>query len=189
MSKDKKYWEDFYKKFEVSSPSPFAEWVAGEVAPDPCSIIDIGCGNGRDSKFLMSRGHSVTGVDSALPEDMGTEFIKEDIAAFISNNPCRWDVVYARFFFHAIPYHEVWKILQWCSGILAAEFRVIGDVPILYKEHDRYLLDPNLFYKSLKDLDYHVKHFSVSRGLSPMNGEDPLLARVIAVKKEDLNFE
>jgi 2-polyprenyl-3-methyl-5-hydroxy-6-metoxy-1,4-benzoquinol methylase len=66
MSFDKglvRYWDEYYKKDAAPSfPSPFAGYVANKLRTKQ-NILEIGCGNGRDSKFFSSKGHHVTGLD------------------------------------------------------------------------------------------------------------------------------
>ena len=48
------YWDNYYANSDLNSkliPSQFAAFVAGELKKNSY-IIDIGCGNGRDSFFL-----------------------------------------------------------------------------------------------------------------------------------------
>ena len=48
------YWDEYYKKEHVPSfPSPFVKYVANQLISE-LDILEIGCGNGRDSKFLSS---------------------------------------------------------------------------------------------------------------------------------------
>jgi SAM-dependent methyltransferase len=37
-----------------------------ELQPEKGSIIDVGCGAGRHSKYLASKGFNVTGIDTAF---------------------------------------------------------------------------------------------------------------------------
>ena len=66
MSFDKElihHWDEYYKKDKAPSfPSPFALYVANKLSTQQ-DILEIGCGNGRDSKFFSSKGHHVTGLD------------------------------------------------------------------------------------------------------------------------------
>ena len=66
MSFDKElihHWDEYYQKDNAPSfPSPFAEYVANKLNTQQ-NILEIGCGNGRDSKFFSSKGHHVTGLD------------------------------------------------------------------------------------------------------------------------------
>ena len=66
MSFDKElihHWDEYYKKDKAQSfPSPFALYVANKLSTQQ-DILEIGCGNGRDSKFSSSKGHHVTGLN------------------------------------------------------------------------------------------------------------------------------
>ena len=57
------HWDVYYKKDKAPSfPSTFAEYVANKLSTKQ-NILEIGCGNGRDSKYFSSKGHHVTGLD------------------------------------------------------------------------------------------------------------------------------
>ena len=45
-----------------TTPSPFATWVADRLEPRQ-HILDVGCGNGRDSVYFAEQGHRVTALD------------------------------------------------------------------------------------------------------------------------------
>ena len=46
------HWGEYYKKDNAPSfPSPFTEYVANKLSTEQ-NILEIGCGNGRDSKFF-----------------------------------------------------------------------------------------------------------------------------------------
>lgn len=47
------------------APSICGEFLIDELSPSS-SILDLGCGYGRDSKALLEHGHRVTGVDNAM---------------------------------------------------------------------------------------------------------------------------
>ena len=61
------YWDEYYAARATTRrplPSQFATFVAGELER-PHRVIELGCGNGRDSIFFASYGHQVTGVDGS----------------------------------------------------------------------------------------------------------------------------
>ena len=60
----KQYWSRFYASLHTTVPSPFAASVAMELT-ERNEVIDIGCGNGRDSMFFAGLGHRVLGLDLA----------------------------------------------------------------------------------------------------------------------------
>ena len=132
-SKIKDYWSRFYAYAHTTLPSPFAASVAIELT-EPGVVVDLGCGNGRDSLFFAQSGHRVVGLDfSAKAIDNNrrqvqekrlddVEFKQVDIAApnalvdvlnrmeetaIQEGDERRARVaIYARFFFHAISEQE-----------------------------------------------------------------------------------
>lgn len=60
----REYWSRFYAGRHTLTPTPFAQCVAQELRV-PTQVVDIGCGNGRDSIFFAGLGHRVLGLDVA----------------------------------------------------------------------------------------------------------------------------
>ena len=57
------YWDQYYRNQICSTqPSPFAQYVATLVEPGK-TLIDLGCGNGRDSLFFAKQGMQVVAID------------------------------------------------------------------------------------------------------------------------------
>jgi len=56
------YWNNFYKELDLSVPSQFGVMVATECDKGP-TIVELGCGNGRDSLFFAGQGHNVCAID------------------------------------------------------------------------------------------------------------------------------
>jgi len=182
MDNNTEYWNNFYKSFKEDSSSSFAKWISTQniITPDS-KIIDIGCGNGRDTKFILSISSNIVGVDSALLESPDFNFLQSNIEDIITKD-CKYDIVYSRFFFHSIPQDVTYDILKWNNGILLAEFRVDGDEPILYPDHTRYLVNAEWFEKVIYEL-YNVEFICVSKNLAVYKEENPIVMRVIARKK------
>ena len=61
-----RHWGDFYRSRRrdrvPTTPSPFATWVADQLEPRQ-HVLDVGCGNGRDSVHFAEQGHRVTALD------------------------------------------------------------------------------------------------------------------------------
>lgn len=66
FNRDSAYWDGYYgrRPQEIEEPSMFASWVAKQL-PLEADILDLGCGNGRDSLFFISCGFHVTGIDAS----------------------------------------------------------------------------------------------------------------------------
>ncbi|MBK7764431.1 MAG: hypothetical protein IPI46_13990 [Bacteroidetes bacterium] len=52
---DKNYWESYYaQQNAIMIQSPFAEYVAKNLIAICNSLIDLGCGNGRDAIYFAN---------------------------------------------------------------------------------------------------------------------------------------
>lgn len=60
----REYWSRFYAGNHTLTPTPFARCVAQELSA-PTQVVDVGCGNGRDSIYFAGIGHRVLGLDVA----------------------------------------------------------------------------------------------------------------------------
>ena len=56
------YWSNFYTRNEFDSGSPFFETVNAR-SDTPATVIDIGCGDGRDALAFGAAGRTVLGLD------------------------------------------------------------------------------------------------------------------------------
>ncbi len=144
------YWSRFYAYAHTTLPSPFAASIAIELT-EPGFIVDLGCGNGRDSVFFARLGHRVVGLDfSGKAIDNNRKHVREkslddvefkqvDIAApsalvdvlnrmeetaIQEGDERRARVaIYARFFFHAISEEEEDLVLSALSQCLRSGAR------------------------------------------------------------------
>ena len=95
---NKDYWSTFYKNFDVSKESNFAKYVNDKI-PENSKLINIACGNGRDTLFFEKKNHKVIGIDNSNQQNfLGKNFLKMDALNFKLNA----DVFYCRFFVHTI---------------------------------------------------------------------------------------
>jgi SAM-dependent methyltransferase len=56
------YWRQFYREHRIVGGSSFAEFVAGRL-PAGRTVLEFGCGTGRDSIFLAKLSHTVAAAD------------------------------------------------------------------------------------------------------------------------------
>ena len=97
------HWDEYYKKDNAPSfPSPFSEYVTNKLSTEQ-NILEIGCGNGRDSKFFSSKGHHVTGLDRSgtakklcknLYSDESIEFFFGTIINIEKTHKKKYDLIY-----------------------------------------------------------------------------------------------
>jgi len=202
----KLYWKQFYRDNNVTEGSPFAKFVAGRL-PQNCTIIEVGCGTGRDAIFFAEHGHAVFGADRAeegvrrasAAADEGKlqarfqvvdAANREELGAFLNDVPTAGQVViYMRFFLHSIPLPVQEVIFDEISRLpadfmLTLEFRTDKDTlqPKVYGEHYRRYIKPSEVIESLELRGFTIIFEEAGTGLSPFGDEDPHLARIIARK-------
>ena len=62
---DKSYWESYYTKIQKPfDSSTFAKFVLNKMTPNQ-TIIDLGCGNGRDSIYFAENKIRTLGIDQS----------------------------------------------------------------------------------------------------------------------------
>ena len=169
------YWSRYYAHSQrIMAPSSFAASVAAELA-EPCWIVDMGCGDGRDAFFFASLGHRVLGLDAAgtviesnrafvhhtqrdriafQEADLSTPGV---LAAVLRDHAEQAPsgarvVVYGRFFFHAIGDEEEAVILESLAALPSGarcycEFRTTQDAHLAKRlaGHYRRFIDVDSF--------------------------------------------
>lgn len=168
---NKKYWKQFYEKALTLEPSSFAKFCLPYVKGD---LIDLGCGNYRDTNYFLFHKINVDGIDEVYGQKV-EDYIKQN------KSPKN---VYARFFWHSIPRELQLAILKWTSGYVFIEARTTEDQlrPKVFAKHERNFVDVGQLAKDLKDNGFQIIKLEEGTGFSKFKGEDPFLVRVIAKK-------
>lgn len=204
---DKAYWEHYYKEHAVpAAPSLFAEFVSTEYLEPGMRLIELGCGNGRDSVFFARKGVSVRAVDQ-VDEEIAflnnsyahekLEFAIENFTKLKTDNI--FDCVYSRFTLHSVPVEEELRVLEWANaslvegGVFCVEVRSINDPKLqegdrvsdcenIVDGHYRRYLDLHAFKERLLGLGFAVLFSEERTGFAPYGSEDPPVIRVVAKK-------
>ena len=210
MSFDKglvRYWDEYYKKDAAPSfPSPFAGYVANKLRTKQ-NILEIGCGNGRDSKFFSSKGHHVTGLDrsgkaielcKSLYSDEPIEFFFGEVTDITKINQKKYDLIYSRFVVHAMSINEELEMLKTSyqllnnNGQFFIECRSIND-PLsntgevlshterIEGHYRRFIILEELKQRLIK-VGFEIIEAIESNGLAYLGEEDPVVIRVKATK-------
>ena len=207
------YWGTYYGKREAPVlPSQFAVFIANEILtgelPAVRTIVELGCGNGRDSLFFLRHGFSVRGLDGS-PEAIAAcqEGLEAQSSAIQAQATFRhgaadsresWDwlgdmpegpvLIYARFFFHAIDREtgaavlaQAARLLSRRGGALCAEFRTDQDAAAakVTPTHYRRFIAPDDFAAQLA-AGMDVAWRSEGRGMAKYRSDDAHVARFIA---------
>jgi tellurite methyltransferase len=58
------YWNKFYSDIANTNPSTFAKMCLNYISPND-TLLDVGCGDGRDSTFFAQRVKKVISIDNS----------------------------------------------------------------------------------------------------------------------------
>jgi len=94
-------------------------------------------------------------------------------------------VIYSRFFIHAIEKEKTRELIKAIGSktYFIAEFRIEGDEPKIYKDHDRVFWNPKEFAELFNNDEWERCSVWTGRGFAKYIDEDPLVMRIIAKKK------
>lgn len=199
------YWNAYYASLGATRvpPSQFATFALGETA-DHDAVLDIGCGNGRDSMFFGLYGKRVLGVDgseaaiaaceaqaaalglahvSFAVADVGTDALAGAAAAFLT--AAQKPLIYARFFIHAIPEKDEVAMLAFVArhigeGSMAVEFRTQRDEALnkVTPGHYRRFVDPIGFARRAGEAGLAVTYLAEGFGMAKYKADDAYVARL-----------
>lgn len=205
---DPAYWEQYYSRGEVpDEPSAFARFVAARL-PGNAPIIEIGCGNGRDSRYFLAQGRDVCAIDACgvaisgcrdWLAQLGPGAGKGRFFEGRGDDPETWQrlaaevteapLIYARFLFHALNdetenaiLDHAARLLHHRGGALCAEFRTPRDAASskVAPEHYRRFVDPDAFVAKLGQRGLTPSFRTEGLGMAIYLTEDAHVARVIA---------
>jgi cyclopropane fatty-acyl-phospholipid synthase-like methyltransferase len=203
---DKEYWEKYYKSQNAPlEPSPFARDIVGLLTRDK-TMLEIGCGNGRDSIYFARNGVKVLAIDQAesigniLPSGINNlTFIRDDFVTTKWYREKEYDYIYSRFTLHSITENEEQQVIEKISfslkrnGILFVEARSIrddiyglgekvSDNEYIYQGHYRRFLNINELKQKIANKGFEFTLCNESRGYAQYKHEDPVVIRLIARK-------
>lgn len=207
------YWTNYYSTLgNVEVPtesSTFAkftsQWLAqNEINMSEVSIVDLGCGTGRDSRFFASLGAQIIGVDQVkqnLKID-GVQYVTGDLANLHHDivNEESVDIMYCRFVIHSLEKEDASNLYKWVQksmksgGLFFIEARSIADP--LYLRGERNHVDPNVsvyghfrrfiildeLIEELRQLGMEILYHCERDNLSIHRDDNPVLVRLVCRK-------
>lgn len=217
FNKDTAYWNAYYQQRPqiLNQCSSFAGEMLKVIGNqtttgEPKYLLDLGCGNGRDSIFFAKNKIHVVGIDAsnaaiemleeAYEEDVYLEFMCDD---FVTANVLfqrEYDYCYSRFTLHAISERQeeelignVYKALK-KNGLFMIETRTIHDHiyglgeqveknAYRYNEHYRRFIDPDEIVRKLVNMGFTIIYNEEKNGFSRIETDDPVLLRLVAKKE------
>lgn len=199
------YWDYYYLHSKPKKdPSSFAKFI-GELYPERRYILDLGCGDGRDSAFFAEQGRSVVGVDASVAaievcrsrcvgNDENCRFLIGSVTdgslksiMLTSGFAVKNSIIYSRFFLHAVTEDVEDCLLAAASeflhkgALLCMEFRTTDDEKLAKyeKEHFRRFISPDAVMSKCRNYGMRPIYVNIGKGLAPYKGEDPIVARMI----------
>jgi len=206
---NKKYWENYYsEKLGFDKPSSYAIEVLDLIDKEN-SILELGCGNGRDSFYFANNGIRVIAIDQSKNiinqiknENINPTFLCKDIIDIQENFNYKVNHCYARFFFHALNENEENSAIKFITNILPingyffSESRSIksslyGKGKFFFKDiystdHKRRFIRKNNFIAKLEYNGFQIKNIIESDGLAIFKDDDPVVIRICAKKIKDI---
>jgi SAM-dependent methyltransferase len=216
-SQNREHWESYYRRGQKGQPwsilpTQFAGFVANEVRPG--RLLEVGCGNGRDAFFFASAGFEVTASDYSKVAlelcEMRSQQSRHrlelvplnlyDLTQVIRfvDSAAGFDIVYARFFLHAVSEIAERNFWRLCAGVLNpggkcfVEFRTDKDrrATIGLKISNNEVIDGHYRrFLSMRKVKAAAESFSLrttlaisGTGMAIFRGEDPHVGRFILEK-------
>lgn len=208
FDRDVNYWNNFYSALDgLKEPSYFAKTILGRLQSGK-KLLELGCGNGRDSLYFWRNNIVVTAVDasdevinelSTQYKDENIQFLCDDFVSAKTIYKKEYDYCYSRFSLHAINenqenelFENVYQSLV-MGGFFFIEVRSVNDEifglgkkvgrnAYLYNGHFRRFIVLDELVKKLKVQKFKIITAEENRGYAPFADDDPMIIRVIAKK-------
>lgn len=204
------HWANYYSKMNVPlKPSPFARAVSEEL-PKSSTILEVGCGNGRDASHFARCSHDVVALDVSRTaidlcrrthNDLPIRFFCTPISSLDDEFMGSFDIIYSRFCLHAMTESEEIEVLQSSfsflkpGGRLFVECRSIDDPLARMGEvispterifgHYRRFIIPEELASRLENAGFDLVSLVQARGLAIHGDEDPVVIRVTARRNQE----
>jgi 2-polyprenyl-3-methyl-5-hydroxy-6-metoxy-1,4-benzoquinol methylase len=198
------FWNGYYNLHKTPfENSLFSEFVINKLKINK-KIIDIGCGNGRDSIFFNNKGFETLGIDFSDKtiknlkqySNVNLKFQKIDIKNInkkLENES--FDYAYCRFLLHSLDKDTEQILFEWMfkniKDSIFIETRIDEDLKNEAKQnHFRRNINPEELIEVIYNSDFNITYSEISDKFSPYNSsydvkditKDPTLLRIVAVK-------
>lgn len=202
---DYKYWNSYYAKQQTPlKPTQFAKDIIGYLKYDK-KLLELGCGNGRDSIYFRSNNLEVSSVDQS---DIAIQNLKEkhkDIEFVVDNFITtklfnkKFDYIYSRFTLHSITAEEEKILLRNVyeslsdKGMFFIEARSVKDEiyglgeevdrnVFIYNGHRRRFIVMEELIGSIKEVGFEIIVQKEADNLAVYKEENPVVVRLVCKK-------
>ena len=197
--KENDYWDNYYKsKTEMFPNSDFSKFVLKHLKKQS-TLIDIGCGDGRDSFFFSNNEIMTKGVDFSIETIkknllLSNRYLSFEHLDLININSLKqsFDYAYCRFILHSITESVENTLLKWLKSSINNS--IFFETRILDKSkntknlnHYRRFFTENEFIDKLSTFGFDINYLETSYKFSKYKelynvkdlDFDPLVLRVI----------
>lgn len=208
FDRDVEYWNRYYSgKDSIETPSLFAQYVNEKIELQG-ELLDLGCGNARDSLFFEKKGLHVTAIDASdfVIENLKKKYSDKNINFICDDFVCskvlyeqEYNYCYSRFSLHAINEEQetelinnVYKCLKE-NGRFFIEVRsihdeifgkgkLVGRNAYVHEGHYRRFIDKEELEEKLSHSGFTIEYSEEKRDFAPLGNSNPLIIRIIASK-------
>ncbi|WP_207741083.1 class I SAM-dependent methyltransferase [Paraclostridium bifermentans] len=205
---DNQYWNNYYKKNLAPKEASNFAWYIMKYLEKNKFIIELGCGNGRDSLFFTNNGINVLAIDQseAIIDDLkvknkykNIKFIQDDFVNSKLLDEIKVDYVYSRFTIHSITEEDEEKLIKRVynclknKGMFFIEVRSVKDElyglgekiarnAYIYDDHYRRFIVIDELVKNLEKNGFKIILAQESRDWAIYKDSNPIIIRIIAKK-------
>lgn len=210
FDRDVGYWNVFYENTSnIEQPSLFAKSIIGMLKKNK-NLLELGCGNGRDSIYFVHNGLNVTAIDASdvAIQKLQKENIHGNVCFICDDFVCsstifvgQFDYCYSRFSLHAINSEQESELIgnvYWVlneKGKFFIEVRSVNDDiyglgekvsenAYIYEGHFRRFIVKTELEDKLRQTGFDIIYSEEKRGFAPFGKSDPPIIRIIACKSK-----
>ena len=208
---ERSYWNDYYSShYNVHDPTTFSQFCLKTYLNSTSRILELGCGNGRDTFFFAEHGHNIIGIDlSEIAIENNIKRSKrlnlDGLAKFIVNDFIgdlteygSFDAIYSRFSMHTITEADAELVIRNSfdilnqGGFFFIECRTINDELYSvgkklseferYTDHYRRFIDGTKFLQQIINVGFQVRLYLEDNNFAKFHNENPVVARYVLIK-------
>eukprot|EP00762_Andalucia_godoyi_P008066 ANDGO_02146.mRNA.1 hypothetical protein len=204
------HWDSYYDGCcsAPTEPSSFARYVLERLRGR--SLLDVGCGNGRDSLFFAHHGITTVAMDRCerAVSRLTCPPLSQVIVQNAGDKPgdrsgerqlqISVDAVYMRFFLHAVDETEASRVLDWCAELLPSTGQIFIEARSVRSSlygvgeqvgrdafvcgHYRRFIRADEIQAELQKRGFTINICCETAGVAIFNNDDPVVVRVVASK-------
>ena len=202
------YWDNHYQAFEEEEASPYCKNIVNRVLKPNDTVIEIGCGNGRDGTMIARNVKNYIGVDlsptaiesarekfvkSKVPEECYSLYSGDFSQLKFEHPESTRLIIYSRFSLHADTEEAENLLLAHLSNYKSGFLKVLIEARTIHDElygkgekieRNAFVSDHFRRFIDPQELlekvskDFKVDSMRVERDFAPYKTENPMVMRI-----------